>query len=200
MTDLKSLVAAVYPVRTPGNRYRVDRMLNVLFGILLLSAIATAQTAPKAETWKPLKFFVGVWEGTGKGEAGDAKVVREYKFTLNGKFLQAAHRSAYAPQAKAKEAAHEDLGFFSWDKTRQHFVFRQFNSEGFTIQFLVSSISDDGKTFVLDSEINENIPKEMRSRVTYRVLNDDEFTETYEIAEPGKELAVYFSKHFKRKK
>ena len=200
MTDMKFLRTAAFPVNAPRNRDRVDRMLKVLFGILLLSALGSAQTSPKPDTWKPLKFFVGVWEGTGQGEAGDAKVEREYKFVLDGKYLQAAHRSAYAPQTKAKEAAHEDLGFFSWDKTRGHFVFRQFNSEGFTIQFLVSRISDDGKTFVLDSEINENIPKEMRSRVTYRILNDGEFTETYEIAEPGKDLAVYFSKHFTRKK
>jgi hypothetical protein len=70
---------------------------------------------------------------------------------------------------------------------------------GFVIQFLVSSIAEDGKTMILDSERNENIPKDMRSRETYKILNDNEFTETYEIAEPGKDFVVYWVKHFRRK-
>ena len=79
------------------------------------------------------------------------------------------------------------------------FFVRQFYFEGFVIQFLVSSISADGKTMILDSESNENIPKDMRSRITYKILNNNEFTETYEIAEPGKDFGVYWVKHFKRK-
>lgn len=53
---------------------------------------------------------------------------------------------------------------------------------------------------ILDSESVENIPNGMRSRETYNILNDNEFTETYEIAEPGKDFVVYWVKHFKRKK
>ena len=62
------------------------------------------------------------------------------------------------------------------------------------------TVAEDGKTIVLDGEVNENIPKGIRSRVTYKILNDNEFTETYEIAEPGKDLAVYYTKDFKRRK
>jgi hypothetical protein len=63
----------------------------------------------------------------------------------------------------------------------------------------VSLTTEDGKTMILDGESNENIPKDMRSRETYKILNDNEFTETYEIAEPGKDFVVYWVKHFKRK-
>jgi len=74
-------------------------MKIILLFILLLSALASAQTPDaKPDTWKPLKFFVGTWEGTGKGEAGEAKVEREYKFTLGEKYLQAVHRSIYDPR------------------------------------------------------------------------------------------------------
>ena len=95
---------------------------------------------------------------------------------------------------------HEDLGLFSYDKGRKQFVLRQFNSEDFIVQWLITSISDDGKTIILDSEAVENIPKSMRTRLTYKIIGDNEFTETYEIAEPGKDLAAYYVKNFKRKK
>ncbi len=153
------------------------------------------------DTWKPLRFFVGVWEGTGKGEPGESKVEREYKFTLNNKFLQATHRSTYAPQPKnVKGEVHDDLGFFSYNKARKQFVFRQFHIEGFVTQYVASTISENGKTIILESESIENIGKGMRARETYKIINDNEFTETFQIAEPGKEFVVYSFNQFKRKK
>jgi hypothetical protein len=68
------------------------------------------------------------------------------------------------------------------------------------IQYLVSSISEDGKTIVLDSESIENVPKGMKSRETFKILNDNEFIETFEIAMPGKEFQIYSENRFKRKK
>jgi hypothetical protein len=175
-------------------------MKIVLFIILFACGLVSAQTNTPPDRWKPLRVFVGTWVGSGKGGAGEPKVEREYKFVLNNKFLQATHRSTYVPPNKnSKGEIHDDLGFFSYDRVRKQFVFRQFLVEGLVIQFLVSSISEDGKTIILDSESIENpIPKGIRSRETYKILDDNEFTETYEIAEAGKDFVVYFVKHFKR--
>ncbi len=177
-------------------------MKIALFIILFAYGLVSAQTSTPPDNLKPLRFFVGMWTGTGKGEAGDSKVEREYKFVLNNRFLQATYRSIYPHQTKNQKAkiVHEDFGFFSYDKARKQFVFRQFYVEDFVIQYVVSSISDDGKTIILDSESVENIPKTMRSRVTYKILNGNEFTDTYEIAEPDKDFVVYRVKHFKRQK
>ncbi len=51
-----------------------------------------------------------------------------------------------------------------------------------------------------DSESIENIGKGMRARENHKILNDNEFTETFEGAEPGKEFIVYSANNFKRKK
>jgi hypothetical protein len=176
-------------------------MLRILLLVLFVPVLVTAQTPPaQVDTWKPLKFFVGVWEGTGTGESGEAKVEREYKFALNNKFLQVTHRSNYAPQTKnPKGEVHDDLGFFSWDRSRKQFVFRQFHVESFVIQYILSSISEDGKTIILDSENIENVPKGMRSRETFKILNDNEFTKTFEISMPGQEYKVYSENRFKRR-
>lgn len=172
-----------------------------LFFILIVTGLTSAQTITPPDNWKPLRFFVGTWEGTGKGEPGESTVEREYKFTLKDKFLQATHRSTYKPQEKKpKGEVHDDLGFFSYDKARKQFVFRQFHVEGFVTQYVGTTISADGKTLIFDIESIENIGKGMRARETYKIINDNEFTETFEIAEPGKEFIVYSANQFKRKK
>lgn len=88
----------------------------------------------------------------------------------------------------------------SFDKARKSFVFRQFHIEGFVNQYVMTSSSADGKTIVFTSESIENIPAEFRARETYKILGPDEFTEVFEIAEPGKDFEVYSEGHFKRKK
>lgn len=176
-------------------------MYKIIIAILLLSGLAAAQTAVPADVWTSLKFFVGAWEGTGKGTPGESVVEREYKFVLNGKFLQATHRSTYAPQEKnPKGEVHDDLGFFSYDRSRKQFVFRQFHVEGFVTVYVSSTISPDGKTLVFDSETLENIGKGWRARETFKIANDNEFTETFELAAAGKEFEVYSENRFKRKK
>jgi len=175
-------------------------MYKILFIILIVSSFVSAQTK-KPDVWEPLKFFVGKWEGAGKGQSGVSTVEREYKFTLNSKFLEASHKSTYAPQEKnPKGEVHDDLGFFSYDKARKQFIFRQFHVESFVIHYVLSSVSADGKTLVFDTESIENIPAGYKARETYKILNENEFTETFEIAGPGKEYEVYSENRFKRKK
>lgn len=168
--------------------------------VALLSASAATQTNQKPDVWAPLKFFVGAWEGPSKGQPGQGTCEREYQFALNGKFLQVKNKSTYAPQEKnPKGEVHEDWGLFSFDKSRKKFVLRQFHVEGFVIQYLLDSKSEDGKTLVFISESIENIPAGWRAKETYRIVNDNEFTEVFELAAPGKEFELYSETKFKRK-
>jgi hypothetical protein len=167
---------------------------------VLLAASATTQTALKIDVWEPLKFFVGTWEGASKGQPGQGTCEREYQFALNGKFLHVKNKSTYAPQEKnPKGEVHEDLGFFSYDRGRKKFVLRQFHVEGFVNQYLFDSKSEDGKTLSFITESIENIPAGFKGKETYRILNDNEFIETFELAEPGKAFEVYSETKFKRK-
>jgi hypothetical protein len=162
-------------------------MRTVFIIIVLFPAILLAQAGPKPDAWAPLKFFVGSWEGTGKGQSGVSKVEREYQFVLNGKFLEARNKSVYEPQEKnPKGEVREDWGFFSYDRSRKKFVLRQFHVEGFVNQYVLDSLAADGKTLVLVTESIENIPAGWRARETYKILNDNEFVELFELAEPGK--------------
>jgi hypothetical protein len=66
--------------------------------------------------------------------------------------------------------------------------------------YVLDSISDDGRTIVFITAAIENIPPGYRGRETYRILGDDEFIETFAMAEPGKDFATYSETHFRRKK
>jgi hypothetical protein len=173
---------------------------QLILAFLLWSPIR-AQSAQQPDAWEPLKYFVGSWEGVAKGEPGAGKVEREYQFVLNGKFLQAINKSAYPPQEKnPKGEVHEDWGLFSYDRGRKLFVLRQFHVEGFVNQYALDRAASNDKTLVFVTESIENIPAGWRAREIYRILNNDEFVETFELAGPGKEFEVYSENRFKRKK
>lgn len=44
----------------------------------------------------------------------------------------------------------------------------------------------------------EGLPLGFRARKTYRILNANEFTDTFELVPPGQELEVYVVTRFKR--
>lgn len=179
-------------------------MLKITFlSVTLLLAASTflAQSNTGADVWQPMKYFVGQWEGTGTGKPGTSKVRRDYRFVLNDKFLQVQNQSEYAPQtSNPKGESHEDWALISFDKARKQFVLRQFHVEGFVSQYVTTSISADGKTIVFTSESIENIPAGYRARETYKIVSDDEFTETFELGGPGKEFELYTENRLRRKK
>jgi hypothetical protein len=177
-------------------------MRRALLFLLLVPLLAVGQEpAKKPDVWSPFKYFFGNWQGTGKGEAGVSQLERAYQLVLNGKYIQIKHKSVYAVQEKnPKGETHEEIGFISFDRREKSFMFRQFHVEGFVIQYKAQSISEDGKLIVFSSESIENIPADWRAKETYRILNENEFTETFELAEPGKDFHVYTTNHFKRKK
>ena len=175
------------------------RIKLIVTMLLLVASVGTAQTPSGSDTWQPLRYLTGSWEGTGSGQPGVSKIQREYRLVLDDKFLQVQNKSTYDPQPKnPKGEVHEDWGMVSFDKSRKKFVFRQFHVEGFVNQYVMTSTDD--KTIVFTSESIENIPAGFRARETYTILGPDEFKEVFEIAAPGKDFEVYSEGHFKRKK
>jgi hypothetical protein len=101
---------------------------------MLGPTVSGAMRSPQAaalDPLQPLAFLVGRWEGSSEGQPGRATVQREYTGILNSRFIRARNRSVYLPQEKnPKGETHEDLGVFSFDKSRGRAVFRQFHVEG----------------------------------------------------------------------
>jgi hypothetical protein len=173
----------------------------VCFGATVLFAADSTEQNNRAALWKPLRFFIGTWEGEVAGQPGNGTAEREYSFILNEQFIHIVNRSSYPPQAKnPKGETHKDIGFFSYDKSAKKFMLRQFHIEGFVNQFASQTIAEDGRTIVFVTTAIENIAAGWRAREIYRILNDNEFIETFALAQPDHEFETYSEIHFRRKK
>jgi len=156
-----------------------------------------AQTSPAPDTWAPVRFLVGTWEGVINGQPGTGKSLREYRFALNNKYLEVRNKSIYLAQPKnPKGEVHEDWGMISYDRSRKKLVLRQFHVEGFVNQY--AEASREGLLSFLSESI-ENIPPGFRARETYTITGPNSFVERFEIAEPGKEFELYCETRFTRK-
>jgi hypothetical protein len=161
------------------------------------SGTASKQTDP----WEKLRFLVGSWEGTGRGDPGESTVERTYEFVLNDQFLFTQNKSVFKPQEKnPKGETHEDWGLMSYDRGRRKIVFRQFHVEGFINQYVLEEVSADGKTLVFVTEHVENGPPGFRARLTYKIKGDNEFAETFELAPAGAKFKPCVQVEVKRTK
>jgi hypothetical protein len=94
---------------------------------------------------------------------------------------------------------HEDFGVFSYDSNLKKVVWRQFHSEGLVNEYILNSLSTDGKSFEFVTTKIENLPG-FRAKKLYRVLSPDEIEETFSLAPPGKDFEVYTIANLKRVK
>ncbi len=169
--------------------------------VLFIPSITFAQDASTPNVWKPFRYLVGDWKGASEGKPGHANVEGQAEFILNGKFLKMSGKSVYPPQAKnPKGQTYEGFLLISYDRTRQKFVLRAFDAEGFVIQYVLDHIDADGKTIVFVTESMENLPPGFHARKTYHILNAEEFTDTFELAPPGQPLETYVETRYHREK
>ena len=154
----------------------------------------------QSDPWAPLRVFEGKWEGPTSGKPGKGSTSREFRFEMNGRFLSQRDHSEYQPaDPAAKPFVHEDFGFFSYDRDLKKVVWRQFHSEGLVNEYTLESVSADGKSLEFVTTHIENLPG-FRAKKLYRVLSADEIEETFLLAMPGADFAVYTLAHLKRVK
>jgi hypothetical protein len=208
---LSSLVAMSQPARyweivLPGmlvgviagvicHRWRVAAVVACC--LLGVSAFAGASQVPASQL-SAVQPLVGKWQGTSEGQPGTGTLTREYRAVLRDRFIEETNRSVYPAQEKnPKGEIHEHRSFFSFDNARKTVVFRQFHGEGFVNQFVLEPTTKPG-VLVFVTEAIENIPKGYRARETYTFISENEFEEVFEIAEPGKDFALYSKARLKR--
>lgn len=155
--------------------------------------------AADATPFDSVRFLVGSWEGTAAGQAGEGSVKRSYEWVMDGRFIHERNVSTYPVQASnPKGEVHEHWSMISYDRARRALVLRQFHVEGFVNQYAMSAEKSTPTRLVFESEGFENFSNRWRARETYDVLGPDEFTETFELAAPGKPFEVYSRNHFRR--
>jgi hypothetical protein len=174
-------------------------VVALLAWVVLWLAQSPASEQAKPDPWEPVRFLVGTWEGTAEGQAGAGTVRRVYAFVLKDRYLHETNVSTYPPQAASKEGeVHEHWSLFSYDRSRQALVLRQFHQEGFVNQYVLTPSESRPGRLVFTSESFENFDNSWRARETYEIRSPDEFVEIFELQAPGKEFEVYSRNTFKR--
>jgi hypothetical protein len=164
--------------------------------LFLLPFLVVGQAETEKDIWQPLDFLAGRWEGHGQGSV----VTQEYQFILNKKFLQMKTKAVFEPSQERPEGeTHEDMGLFSFDRSRKTFVLRGFYVEGFVNTYILDNISADGKTLTFVTEHIENAPPGTQAKLIYKVINPEELEQSFHVAWPGKEFSCYSLNHLKRK-
>jgi hypothetical protein len=172
----------------------------MLFAALAASAADQAATRPPMDRWGRVRFLIGTWEGTATGQPGKGTVERTYELVLGGQYIEEHNTSRYEAAPGKKPEVHHHRGFISYDKARKTFMLRHFHEEGFINLFALNSDKSMPAYLIFDSVSFENFNNEWKARESYEVVSPDEFIETFELAEPGKDFVVYSTNHFKRKK
>ena len=166
---------------------------------LLVPALTMSADTAKPDPWQPVRFLVGQWQGTTQGEPGQGTVERSYEFVLGDRFIHERNTSTYPPQGQnQKGEVHQHWSFLSYDRIGKTLVLRQFHTEGFVNQYRHASAESSATRLVFSSESFENLDSKWRAREIYEVIGPDEFTETFQLAEPGKDFQTYSTNRFKR--
>jgi hypothetical protein len=156
-------------------------------------------SANPGDTWAPLRFLIGTWEGTSTGQPGNGTVQREYRLILRDRFIEGRTTSTYLPQDKNPTGeVHEDVAYFSYDRGSKAFKMRQFHVEGFVTEYVGNTTGSS--EIVFNSASLENIPPGWRARETWRITGADSFVEVFELAEPGKDFTVYSETRLTRRR
>ena len=171
------------------------RARAIVIAALVLSAATAARGQGSPAGLQRIDFLVGEWRGTSRGEPGDGTVERSCAKALNDRFIECRTTTTYPPQEKNKKGeVHVDRAFYSYDKAAKKLRLRQFHGEGF-----VNTYAETEPLVFTTVEI-ENIPQGWRARETYEQQSPDSWSERFELAQPGKDFAVYTSTSLQRVK
>ncbi len=176
--------------------------VTLLAAVLAQEQTKQQQPRTKEPNWGPIAALLGNWSGQSHGQPGKGEVSRSYHVGVGGTFIVADNCSVWAPRPTVNPTGevHVDHGLVSFDKARKKYVLRQFHVEGFVNQYTLNEITPDGKKLVWVTETIENIPSGWRAKETYLLNSEDEFTEVFELAEPGKDFELYSQTDFHRSK
>jgi len=178
----------------------MERKMKIMLMIFLfLPSIILAQSEQNIKKWDPIKILIGKWEGTGTGKFGNSKVVREYEYLMGGTYLIGKNKSTYEVQEKNPEGEiHDNWDIISYDKVKAKYVIRQFHAEDITNTFSLDTIKASQGILEFESESIENFKDGWKAKEVYKIISENEFTEIFYLAPPGKQYSEYIRNTFKR--
>jgi hypothetical protein len=176
-------------------------MLRIVFGVLFLGLLSSGVAAPVPSGLQDLQWLIGDWKGTGEGDPGTSSSERHIASFLDGKYLRVDGRSVYEKQPKNPEGdIHGELGLWSYDRSRQTLVLREFDTLGFVSTYVLDAAASKPDHWVLVAESLVNVPQGWKARYLYTRVSSEEYQEVLELDPDGKGFKPYVTNRFRRVK
>lgn len=170
-------------------------MRRVLIPILL-AVLSVAPASAEDDIWGAFNPLLGKWRGESEGFGSTARVKHDWEFVMKGAFL-ALHTDSRGEGPRGPEM-HEDVGFLSFDRDAERWVFRQFLSEGFVNTFVVKPEEVDGLPAFDFEFLTAESAGSMRVRMRLVFTSQDAYTMTLDLAGKGGDYATCQTMHMKR--
>ncbi len=142
--------------------------------------------AAGAEDWGPLQFLTGSWTGEGSGQPGDSSA-GAFTLTpdLDGTVLVRRSFADYPASGGRPAVHHTDLTVIYRDGAAKPIRATYWDNEGHVIQYSVQT-STGSAVFTSDGG-----REAARYRMTYTADGADRVKIRFEVADAGKDFAVY---------
>ena len=159
----------------------------MLFTVMFVCAL-------HGEDWGPAQFLIGEWSGEGGGQPGAASA-GDFSFTpeLQGAILVRRSFAEYPPANGRPAFRHDDLTVVYRDAASRQLKATYWDNEGHMIPYAVRAAANG---VVFESEGPRSA---MRYRLTYTNAGKGQVKIQFELAEPGKDLAIYLEASARRK-
>ncbi len=168
--------------------------MRAIFTLLLVVSAAlpaAGQTEPPgqnwsgSERWAAFEFFAGGWVGEESATFGEGRGERTYELVLQDAYLLSRNRSVFPPHEGLPEGdVHDDWTVLSFDRDRDTYVLRQFNSEGYVNTFVLDAASSPAEHLIFILEESENA-RGTRATLTLTRVDADTFDEVFDLTLPG---------------
>jgi len=118
------------------------------------------------------------------GRLGRGTALHRYESLFDERYLVARHSSIRLPQQQTPEGDdHRELAVYSYDRDRETVVRREFNVEGYVLQY-TCKVQQLGLVCTSEGVVNG---AGMRARLTVRIEARYRFEEVFELASCGEE-------------
>jgi hypothetical protein len=158
------------------------------------STIYTIPLPPRPD-FSSLEWLIGQWHGSsmGRGSQGDIHLAVEYD--LDKRFLMFREELALTAATSVAGTRESWMGILGANTSGSGFVLRMFSTTGFVTRYRVTL---DGGEIHFGPEGGEQPPPGWLFRRTMERTGEAEFTETVQVAPPGRPFFEYYTAKFIR--
>ncbi len=147
------------------------------------------------------KFLLGDWEGNGIGFGNEkSKIKSSFKLVMDDHYIEVKNDSKFESTTSNPEGeTHSDIGFISYDSSRNLVVFRQFNKEGYINQYILNDSLSDDKKIIFVTESIENFVPGGKAKWTIKKISDKEIETIFDVYFPNKGFSCMGTNNLYRK-